>query len=390
MTEQDFMQLALAEARVAMEAGEVPVGAIVVRGGQVIATGRNAPVDAHDPTAHAEIVALRAAAAVLGNYRLDDCELYVTLEPCAMCSGAMLHARLERVVFGAADPKTGAAGSVLNLFAEARINHQTTVQGGVLAAESGALLQTFFAERRAAQREAARLNHPLPDTALRTPDAAFEGLPEYPWHARYINELPSLGGLRLHYLDEAGAARQADAVTFLCLHDSTRWSYVFSRMIPNILSAGHRIVAPDMIGFGKSDKPKKEAFHHVDFHRQTLIELVERLDLQNIVLVLPQGSDWPGLSLPLSAPQRYRGLLRMKFPAQAADEATDEVACKAPFPDSGHAAALRAFARMPPEPLEGGKQTAWHGRNYSSLAEALGDTKSPEFSRPQPMGYSSS
>mgnify|MGYP000729903520 CR=1 FL=1 len=127
MTEQDFMQLALTEARAAMAAGEVPVGAIVVRGGQVIATGRNAPIDAHDPTAHAEINALRAAAAALGNYRLDDCELYVTLEPCAMCAGAMLHARLKRVVFGAPDPKTGASGSVLNLFANAQLNHQTQV-----------------------------------------------------------------------------------------------------------------------------------------------------------------------------------------------------------------------------------------------------------------------
>ena len=377
MTEQDFMQLALAEARSAMAAGEVPVGAIVVRGGQVIATGRNAPVDAHDPTAHAEIVALRAAAAALGNYRLDDCELYVTLEPCAMCSGAMLHARLERVVFGAADPKTGAAGSVLNLFSEARINHQTTVQGGVLAAESGSLLQAFFGERRFAQREAARLNHPLQDMALRTPEAAFEDLPDYPWQAHYISDLPALGGLRLHYLDEAAVAGQAGALTFLCLHDSTRWSYLFSRMIPAILAAGHRVVAPDMIGFGKSDKPKKEAFHHLDVHKKTLLELVERLDLQNIVLVLPQGSDWPGLSLPTAAPQRYCGLLRVNLPAQEVDEAAVELAFKAPFPDSGHAAALRAFARMAPEAVEVGKQTAWHGRNFSSLAEALGDTKAP-------------
>jgi tRNA(Arg) A34 adenosine deaminase TadA len=129
MSDEVFMRQALAEARQAAAAGEVPVGAVVVRRGEVIATGRNAPVDGHDPTAHAEIVALRAAAQALGNYRLDDCELFVTLEPCAMCSGAMLHARLKRVVFGAADPKTGAAGSVLNLFGEPRLNHQTTLAG---------------------------------------------------------------------------------------------------------------------------------------------------------------------------------------------------------------------------------------------------------------------
>ena len=116
------MRLALAEARAAADAGEVPVGAVVVKDGRVIATGRNAPIAAHDPTAHAEIVALRAAAEALSNYRLDGCQLFVTLEPCAMCAGAMLHARLDRVVYGAADPKTGAAGSVVNLFADARLN----------------------------------------------------------------------------------------------------------------------------------------------------------------------------------------------------------------------------------------------------------------------------
>ncbi len=148
MSDEIFMHLALAQAQAAAAAGEVPVGAVVVRHGEVIATGRNAPIDGHDPTAHAEVNALRAAARVLGNYRLDDCELYVTLEPCAMCSGAMLNARLKRVVFGALNAKTGAAGSIINLFAEALLNHQTALQGGVMADESAALLQTFFKQRR--------------------------------------------------------------------------------------------------------------------------------------------------------------------------------------------------------------------------------------------------
>ena len=116
--DEHWMRLALAQAQAAAQAGEVPVGAVLVRGDQLIATGRNAPVAGHDPTAHAEIIALRAAAQQLGNYRLEDCTLYVTLEPCAMCSGALLHARLSRVVYGAADPKTGAAGSVVDLFAQ--------------------------------------------------------------------------------------------------------------------------------------------------------------------------------------------------------------------------------------------------------------------------------
>ena len=142
------MQQAIAQARNAWALGEVPVGAVVVKDGEVIATGFNQPIGKHDPTAHAEIMALRAAASVLGNYRLPGCELYVTLEPCVMCSGAMMHARLARVVFGASDPKTGACGSIVNLFEQEKLNHHTEVTGGVLADECGGLLSAFFAERR--------------------------------------------------------------------------------------------------------------------------------------------------------------------------------------------------------------------------------------------------
>jgi tRNA(adenine34) deaminase len=146
------MRLALDQAHNALLVGEVPVGAVILRDGQLIATGYNRPITTHDPTAHAEIVALRHAAQLLENYRLPDCELYVTLEPCAMCASALLHARFRRVVFGASDPKTGAAGSVIDVFGEPRLNHQTAVQGGVLAEACGALLREFFAARRAAQR----------------------------------------------------------------------------------------------------------------------------------------------------------------------------------------------------------------------------------------------
>lgn len=154
-TGSTYMGLALQEARKAWAQGEVPVGAVVVRDGEVIATGYNQPIGSHDPTAHAEIVALRAAAEKLGNYRLPGCELYVTLEPCIMCSGAMMQARLARVVYAAPDPKTGACGSVVDLFADERLNHHTDVIGGVLADEASQLLKSFFAERRAAARKPA-------------------------------------------------------------------------------------------------------------------------------------------------------------------------------------------------------------------------------------------
>ncbi|HEV2611248.1 MAG TPA: tRNA adenosine(34) deaminase TadA [Noviherbaspirillum sp.] len=143
-----FMRQALDQARNAWALGEVPVGAVVVKDGEVIATGFNQPIGTHDPTAHAEVVALRAAATLLGNYRLPGCVLYVTLEPCAMCSGAMMHARLAQVVYGAADPKTGVCGSVLNLFEQEKLNHHTEVVGGVLEDECSALLKSFFTERR--------------------------------------------------------------------------------------------------------------------------------------------------------------------------------------------------------------------------------------------------
>lgn len=144
-----FMQEALTLAARAASTGEVPVGAVVVRDGVIVGRGWNAPISELDPSAHAEIRALRDAAKQIGNYRLPGCDLYVTLEPCIMCCGAILHARMRRVTFGASDPKTGACGSVLNVFAEKRLNHQTEVSAGLLAKECGAVLSVFFAARRA-------------------------------------------------------------------------------------------------------------------------------------------------------------------------------------------------------------------------------------------------
>ncbi len=386
------MQLALAQAQLAADAGEVPVGAVVVHNGQVIATGHNAPIATHDPTAHAEMAALRAAAQALGNYRLEGCTLFVTLEPCAMCAGAMLHARVSRVVFGAADPKTGAAGSVVNLFDNARLNHQTQCHGGVLADASAALLQSFFQTRRKAH---AMTHQPVRDDALRTPEARFDNLPGYPWQPHYLSDLPALDGLRMHYLDEG--APDAN-LTWLCLHGNPAWSYLYRKMIPVFLQSGGRVVAPDLIGFGKSDKPKKDSFHSVTWHRQVLLELIERLDLQNVVLVVQDWGGILGLTLPMAAPHRYKGLLVMNtalatgdVPLSSGFVAWRDMCAKnpefdvarlfargnpqmtpqecaaymAPFPDAGHRAALRAFPPLVPEHVDSdGAATSREARNF--------------------------
>jgi tRNA(adenine34) deaminase len=152
MTDEDYMRLALVLASQAQAVGEVPVGAVVVKDGEIIGRGFNAPISRHDPSAHAEMIALREGAHNIGNYRLVGCELFVTIEPCLMCAGAIMHARIARLVYGASDSKTGACGSVVDAFAEPRLNHHTKVVGGVLADECGLMLSNFFALRRAQQK----------------------------------------------------------------------------------------------------------------------------------------------------------------------------------------------------------------------------------------------
>jgi tRNA(adenine34) deaminase len=372
------MQAALAQAQLAFDAGEVPVGAVIVKDGQVIASGFNQTIGKQDPCAHAEVMAIRQAATQLGNYRLEGCSLFVTLEPCAMCAGAALTARLDRVVYAAPEPKTGAAGSVLNLFAHKQINHQTAVAGDVCSAESQALLQRFFQSRRQEQK----LTHsPLRDDALRTADARFADLTDYPWQPHYLSELPSLNGLRMHYLDEPGQGGDK-GLTYLCLHGNPAWSYLYRKMIPVFQAAGHRVVAPDLIGFGKSDKPKKDAAHTYTWHRQILLEFIEKLDLRNVVLVVQDWGGLLGLTLPMAAPDRYKGLLVMNTALATGDaplspgflawrdmcakkpefdvaqlfargnpqmSAAECAAYMAPFPDRGYRAALRVFPPMVPE-----------------------------------------
>ena len=381
--DSQWMQEAIELAKEAGQAGEVPVGAVLVRDGMIVGRGRNGPVGNTDPTAHAEIMALRDAAKTIGNYRLENCTLYVTLEPCTMCSGAILNSRISRVVFGAAEPRTGAAGSVLNVFANQGINHHTEVTGGVLADECRQLLQQFFKPKRVNM-------NPLREDALRPPDEWFEDVPDYPWQAHYVSDLPSLNGLRLHYLDEGQTESLSEVqnsanhqqITYLCLHGNPAWSYLYRKMMPTFAAHGHRVVAPDLIGFGKSDKFKKANQHSFEFHRQVLLDFIERLDLQRIVLVVQDWGGILGLTLPMDMPQRFAGLLVMNTALATGTQPlskgflswrewcqtnpdfdvaklfargnkhmsnAETQAYNSPFKDRGHRAALHAFPPMVPE-----------------------------------------
>jgi tRNA(adenine34) deaminase len=318
-----FMQLALRQAQAAAEAGEVPVGAVVVRAGQVIASGHNAPLASHDPTAHAEVNAIRAAAQALGNYRLDDCTLYVTLEPCAMCSGAALHARFKRVVFGATEPKTGAAGSVLNLFAQEKINHQTHVTGGVLADECALVLQGFFEQRRA-QQQLSKV--PLREDALRTADSALAGLDLPLALSHFTADLPALDGLRLHWFDNRQDSQVAPHVY---LHGLDGWSAQYAAQ----LQSAEPVIALDLPGFGLSDKPKKIATHRLAWHAQVLREF--------LAIVQPAP-------VALHAPREMAPLLAMlALPIQWVESpALPEALRDAPYPDRGHMAGPRALSTL--------------------------------------------
>lgn len=366
------MQLALAHAHLAAAQGEVPVGAVVVKDGQLLATGRNTPVADRDPTAHAEVVALRAAAKALGNYRLNGCTLYVTLEPCAMCSGALLHARVDRVVFGAPDPKTGAAGSVVNLFAQPQLNPHTQLHGGVLAEPCGQALRTFFAPRR-------RNLHPLREDALRTPPDRWQHLPDWPWPTQTTTDLPTLNGLRLAWFDTAlplteraptaqptpsaqqnlrtPPAHSPEVQVCVCLHPDGAWSYAYRHLAAALVAHGWRVLMPDLIGFGHSDKPKKAHWHTPQRHAQVLHEWALGQGVDHAVWVVPHAGGVAEVAKELLGqhPHLARAVVPLATDSGAATvkkqpTATaplyqpDLAAYQAPFPNAGFKAAVRACA----------------------------------------------
>jgi len=336
------MAQALAMARRAAEAGEVPVGAVVVYEGRIVGRGHNRTIASHDPTAHAEVVALRHAARTLGNYRLDGCTLYVTVEPCAMCAQAALHARLAHVVYGAPEPRSGAAGSVLNVFALPALNAHTTVRGGVMADAAAALMQAFFAQRRAQQRASAQ---PLRPDALRTPEPAFAAVwaraaawGVTPAQSHYRQDLAALEGLRLHWLD-VGPAEAAPP--WLCLHGPQAWWPQWGPWLLGRAGRGERCLVPDLIGFGQSDKPKKTAWHTQQRHAQVLVAWLDALEIPTLRLALAPGAE--ALLPPLRERLGTRLLDVEAAPGVALlPPASDWV--DAPFPDAGHRAGPRAWA----------------------------------------------
>lgn len=287
-----YLQLALTQAQLAAQAGEVPVGAVVVSAtGQVLGQGHNRTLTDHDPSAHAEIQALRVAAQTTTNHRLEGCTLYVTLEPCAMCSGALLHARLARVVYAVADPKTGAAGSALNLFAHSALNHQTVCQpfapqdaaGIALREQCAAILQTFFQARRQAQSALRQkpLHAPLREDALRLPPPHFEHIAPLQALQRWSQfvllrdpDQPASPPWRMHVWDTAPHDSSRPAV--LLLHGYASYGLLWADLIALLHAAGWRVLAPDLLGHGQSDKPKKMQRHSLTWHaallRQWLVQ----------------------------------------------------------------------------------------------------------------------
>ena len=326
-----YMRQAMAQARLAQETGEVPVGAVVVRDGQVIGQGRNAPIGRCDATAHAEVQALREASRALGNYRLDGCTLYVTLEPCPMCAGAILHSRVARVVYGAKDPKTGAAGSVLDLFAIPQLNHQTQVEAGLLADECGALLRGFFQHRR---REQARQAQPLRDDALRTPEAAFADAPCLVASDFFIDD-GATQGWRMHYQMDGPADAET---TVLCLHDIPGSGQGLQSLARALGSAGFRVAVPDLIGFGRSDKPKKESAHTAAMHLRSL-QVLTQLAPKRLAIVGEGGGGCLAAAL-------GSGLKPEKVPVFAVPAQALSAPDMGPYPGRGYQAALRASAGL--------------------------------------------
>ena len=401
-----YLQLALQQARAAASLGEVPVGAVIVSpSGKVLGQGCNRTVSAQDPCAHAEILALRAAARTIGNHRLEGCTLYVTLEPCAMCSGALLHARIARAVYAVPDPKTGAAGSVLNLFANSALNHQTRCEayapkdasGHTLQAACTEVLQEFFRKRRMAQQDLRRtpLHAPLREDALRPSETHFAGIHALetlrPWcgfvQLSDPEEEPGSMPWRMHVIDTAPDDRSRPAV--LLLHGYASYSLLWAGLIAQLHTAGWRVLAPDLLGHGRSDMPKKTQRHRPGWHAALLRQWLQQAHFSQHVrraAILHDNAAllWSSLAAGLHdvpptpvihlhpegvatwrqhCQQRTRFDLDAHWALDAAEAASG--AWSAPWPDAGHRAALQW-----PEWAAVAQAFAQHGTIDTAVADA--------------------
>ncbi len=308
LEETACMRVALAQAQRAGERGEVPVGAAIYQRGVLIAQAHNAPISLCDPSAHAEVLVLKEAAKVLGNYRLEDCTLYVSLEPCAMCAGAIFNARVREVVYAARDAKSGAAGSVVDLFADSRLNHHTRIRGGVLEQQSATLLQDFFKAQRRLQRQAAvQAKSFLREDAVRR---SLESLPcfESSTLSSSFYVLKAVPGMRLHYLHGEPSCLPTGQ-TYVCLHGANTCAGVFEPVFASLLSSGARVLAPDALGFGASDRFKKSRSHDFTLLMQSLLEWIEFMDLKDICFITHDASLVWALLLKARLPQRVVSVL---------------------------------------------------------------------------------
>lgn len=276
LSDEYFMQLALEQAKDAERAGEIPVGAVVVHDGKVVSVGRNRTIEACDPTAHAEIIALRAAAESVGNHRMEGLELFVTLEPCPMCAGAIFHSRLSRLIYGAPDPKTGVAGSVTNLFEIRGLNHQTRLTAGVLREQCTQQLQKFFLNLRLSK---ASQRTKLRDDAVRPQVTTFSKYHRFLESGEYWM---SSDGWRVHYIDSRVLNPRRNVVF---LHDFPYWSYQCGEIFEKLRLSNFRIIAPDLLGCGLSDRPKRDDWHTVSNHAEIVRNLLKSLEIENLTIV---------------------------------------------------------------------------------------------------------
>jgi tRNA(adenine34) deaminase len=301
-SERVKMASALEQAHLALHRGEVPVGAALFLGDELIAKAHNMPVSTHNPCAHAEVLVLQEAGRRLGNYRLSDCTLFVTLEPCVMCAGAILNARIKAVVFGAQDERAGAAGSVINVFANSTLNAHTQVQSGVMAQECAKLLVDFFKDRRAqAKALRAQSQQYLREDALR-PEMHELNLLMRPWmqegmRSVHVNDLSSFVGLRMHHWDTQAQAlsasphlaREAPRRTWVCLHGLGSSGAFFAPWAVERARLGERVLMPDLVGFGLSDHLRSPIRIDLETHLLVLQEWFERMNLSDVHLL---SHDW--------------------------------------------------------------------------------------------------